>query len=1156
MTNFDAAAHVYHRALDPSVRTSLSVVARLVQPMSTVLDLGTGSGALGAHLTRDKQCQVDGVTYNDAEAAMARSTYRQVQVANLETCDLLALCGDHRYDVIVCADVLEHVRQPERVLAACRQLLNADGRLILSIPNAGYCGLISELMAGEFRYRDEGLLDSTHVQFFTRQSVLRLITSSGWFAHRLETVERALHESEFRQDFDRLPPAVARHLLALPDAMAYQLVIEAALTPPADPEAAGALLAPPDVIGQATFSAQVYLGAQGQYAEGRKVLQSGAMGKHRQTLTFALPSDGERIDRLRLDPADRPGYLHLHGITLRDAQGAAVWSWRFEADGLAGLASTEVHQWRFRPPTAGDVAAMALLVGDDPWIELPVQAVLSEPSIDVRGGQLQVELGWPMSADYQALASVLDPLQRHVHALENELSQLKLAPTLPDRSPDAVTLPPAVTPPSPSWWARLQAWWGTARVGVEQPVTHPQPDRARTPCVDVIVPVYSGLADTRRCIESVLASLCETRYRLVIINDASPEPAITAWLRDVQRRDDRIVLLENPENLGFVATVNRGMALNPDHDVVLLNSDTEVANDWLDRLRQAAHGHGRVGSVTPFSNNATICSYPRFCHSNALPAIGTAALDRLFAQCNPGEVVDVPTGVGFCMYIRRDCLNEVGLFDVANFGKGYGEENDFCVRAATAGWRNLHALDTFVHHAGGVSFGDSKRAREMAAMETLRRLHPGYEPAVHQFLQQDPARQARERVDRARLSSSELPVVLLVSHNRGGGTARHMAELIDALKEQVIFLTLLPVDVGQLRLQWMGESEAFQLRFDAATGFEDLVYTLKGLGVDHVHYHHVIDHVPLMRTLPQRLGVTFDFTAHDFYSHCPQITLTDDTRRYCGELGVSQCTACLERTPSAAGTDIVSWRRDFGTFLLGARHVFAPSLDTAKRLTTAFPGRTVLAVPHLDLEGRVELPVHPPAVRSPDRPLKVAVLGALSDVKGADLLAEVALLAHQAAGPATLDLHLLGYVANEFKFPDGAHVTVHGRYDDAQLLTKLLDLAPDLVWFPAQWPETYSYTLSAALLSGLPIAAPNLGAFTERLAGRAWTWLRPWNDPAPAWIALFETLRNDHFVTGRGPESAAWMPLTLPGAWPNPLGSRWRYASHYTVGLRKRGTHT
>jgi GT2 family glycosyltransferase/2-polyprenyl-3-methyl-5-hydroxy-6-metoxy-1,4-benzoquinol methylase len=1152
MMNPNEPEHVYHRQIDPSQRTSLSVVAGLIAERSRVLDLGTGTGALGDYLTNQKQCVVDGVTYNEQEAALARPSYRRVQVADLETCSLEVLCGSDRYDFIVCADVLEHIKFPQRVLLACRHLLAPGGRLILSVPNASYCGLVGELMAGEFRYRDEGLLDHTHVKFFTRQSLLRFVEDAGWYPHALQVIEREVNESEFRQDFDRLPPAVARYLLTLADAMTYQLVLVAALTP-ADHASTEQLRPLANLEGRAAFSAQLYLGVEGQYAEDRKVLQAGAIGELSQTLVFPIPEGSGRIDRLRFDPADRPGYLHLYRMALLDKRGSVIWSWRFEEDGLGALIGTELHQLCLQPKAAGDLHALALLLGDDPWIELPLGEVMRDPAMDLRGGKFEVELGWPMSADYRALAMEMDSLRRHSHALETEVARLRLeleaVPMVNDRPNSAAHAPlqlPATVADRGLFglskdWLRRRLAWPTSGVSIANDLT----SAPTAPCVDVIVPVYSGLDDTRRCIESVLASLCLTRYRLVIINDASPEPAITEWLRHVQCRDARVELIENDQNLGFVASVNRGMALSQDTDVVLLNSDTEVANDWLDRLRNSAHSHERVGSVTPFSNNATICSYPRFCQNNSLPAIGTRALDRLFAECNAGEVVDVPTGVGFCLYIRRDCLQEVGLFDIANFGKGYGEENDFCVRAANGGWRNLHALDVFVHHAGGVSFGESKGARELAAMETLRRLHPDYEPAVHRFLHEDPARLGRERVDRARIAKSVVPVVLLLLHNRGGGTARHVQELAQEVHGQALFLSLMPVDVGQLRLQLMGYHEDFQLRFDAATGFEDLIYTLKCLGVDHVHFHHIIDHCEAMRTLPARLGVTYDFTAHDFYSYCPQVSLTDYTRRYCGEKGLAQCLTCLKTTPSAAGTDIQTWRRDFRGLLMGARNVFAPSQDAARRLVAAFPGIPLLAVSHTDLDGLPYLPIRKPAALRDGRPLRVVVLGALSDIKGASVMASVALAEGQRQ--AGLEIHLLGYVAPEFVFPPGAHVTVHGRYEDTELLPKLAQLAPDLIWFPAQWPETYSYTLSAALQSGFPIVAPDFGAFGERLAGRNWTWLRPWNDSADQWLTFFETVRHAHFAAGSAPEPA----VSQYGAAARIPGERWSYRKDYVKGLTR-----
>ena len=273
--------------------------------------------------------------------------------------------------------------------------------------------------------------------------------------------------------------------------------------------------------------------------------------------------------------------------------------------------------------------------------------------------------------------------------------------------------------------------------------------------IDVIIPVYKGLQQTRRCIDSVLRSARLTAFEIVAIDDASPDADIARYLDELAGKGC-ITLVRNESNLGFVQSVNRGMSLHPDRDVVLLNSDTEVANDWLDRLRRAAYAYPDVGTVTPFSNNATICSYPFDGWAGGVPGtLGLAALDRLFASTNAGRTVDLPTAVGFCMCIRRACLDQLGLFDAQRFGRGYGEENDFCMRAAGAGWRNVLAGDVFVYHEGAVSFSGERLALTTNAGKLLMNLHPDYLRKVRAYVQHDPAGTLRAAVDSARIAQDE-----------------------------------------------------------------------------------------------------------------------------------------------------------------------------------------------------------------------------------------------------------------------------------------------------------------------------------------------------------------------------------------------------------------
>ncbi len=267
--------------------------------------------------------------------------------------------------------------------------------------------------------------------------------------------------------------------------------------------------------------------------------------------------------------------------------------------------------------------------------------------------------------------------------------------------------------------------------------------------IDVIIPAYRGLAETRRCVESVLEAPVRVAHEVVVIDDASPEPGLAEWLRDLAG-GGRITLRVHGRNAGFVASANEGLGLHPDRDVLLLNSDTVVAGDWLDRLAGHLARDPRAGTVTPFSNNATICSYPLFAQANALPEGTTpATLDAAFARANAGEAVEIPTAVGFCMLIARRCLAEVGAFDEAAFGRGYGEEVDFCMRAARAGWRHLLAADTFVFHEGEVSFGGGAQDIRNRAQAIVDERYPEFQVRVRAFLESDPPRPWRERATAA-----------------------------------------------------------------------------------------------------------------------------------------------------------------------------------------------------------------------------------------------------------------------------------------------------------------------------------------------------------------------------------------------------------------------
>lgn len=265
--------------------------------------------------------------------------------------------------------------------------------------------------------------------------------------------------------------------------------------------------------------------------------------------------------------------------------------------------------------------------------------------------------------------------------------------------------------------------------------------------VDVLVPVYKGYDETLACLESVLRyrTSNQTPHEIIVLDDASPDAALQQKLAQLAEAG-HITYIRRPANLGFIGNMNRGMALHPGRDVVWLNADTCVHGNWLDRLHDAAYSAENVASVTPFSNNGLVMSVPEMLDKAPMPTDAEhIALDQLAALLNQ-PAVQIPSGCGFCFYLRRDAINDVGYLDEAHLTRGYEEETDWCQRAHNQGWQHLGATNLFVAHRGGVSFGIEKAQRVQQNGRILRRRYPTFKGRWQRFLAQDPLKPARSRL--------------------------------------------------------------------------------------------------------------------------------------------------------------------------------------------------------------------------------------------------------------------------------------------------------------------------------------------------------------------------------------------------------------------------
>lgn len=624
--------------------------------------------------------------------------------------------------------------------------------------------------------------------------------------------------------------------------------------------------------------------------------------------------------------------------------------------------------------------------------------------------------------------------------------------------------------------------------------------------VCIIVPVYAGLEDSKRCIESLLASLPlqKAKVRVIIVDDCSPEPALSQYCKKISEGNPLINLLVNVKNLGFVKSVNRGMQKAGGDDVILLNSDTEVANDWIDRLVAAAYRKDKTATVTPFSNNATICSYPRFLESNPLPTGETVkTLDKLFSDINADKTVELPTGHGFCLFITRAAINELGLFDDRAFPRGYGEENDFCCRAHIAGWTNILAGNVFVFHEGSVSFGAEREARVSAAMKTIAARFPWYHAAVGKFIENDPVAQLRQAVSEYRRLKSPSPAVLMINHGLGGGTQKHVHELAKSVESHFRCYELASTNGKRVEIRSLSDDDGLQEFYEIPQQLDVLLKRLHALDVTHVHFHHTIGLPLVLFDLPKLLNVEYDFTAHDFYSICPQINMVEERGNYCGEPERAVCNACISKRPAHGAGDISEWRAYYAQLLAKARHVYCPSHDTATRLRRYFYLPNIIVAPHEEPEAEA---LYTPVKIGMQDHLVICIIGALSKWKGADLVEAVAELVEKSRLPVRFVL--IGFAYRQFNDLSQRVLQITGPYKDKDLEALIAQHKPHAVWFTSQWPETYSYTLSAALRTRCAIIAPDLGAFQERLRERPLSWILPWNTTPASFADFFMSLRQ------------------------------------------------
>lgn len=650
------------------------------------------------------------------------------------------------------------------------------------------------------------------------------------------------------------------------------------------------------------------------------------------------------------------------------------------------------------------------------------------------------------------------------------------------------------------------------------------------PPVSVVIPVFNAPDDLRRCLDSVIRHTSGAG-EIVVIDDASTDAEIHTILEELLGLAG-VRVLSNARNLGFVATANRGFAATRG-DVVLLNADTEVGPRWVDRLRLAAYGRPRVASVTAFSNNAGAFSAPIAGSNNELPAgVDVSAAARLVARSSQYLRPRTPTANGFCMYVKRVALDDVGVFDVEKYPRGYGEENDWSMRATDLGWEHVVDDASYVLHRRSASFGSEKQALAEAGRSRLHADHPSYPQRVEAFLASQAMATARQHIGEA-FADAAAPVrprVLYLLHGQHGGTpetSRDLAQAISGRFEAYILRsdgrTLVASDASG------GEVFTHRLKRTVQIGdLFDLEYRttisrlLVALDVDVLHIRHLMNHALDGPAVARALHIPVVLSIHDFYLVCPTAHLIDESGRFCGGVctpgqGVCPAVPWVATGPHLKHEWVQVWRRH-GTALLDHVDVMvAAHLSTRDRFQDMIPESRDLrweVIEHgRDLHRVID---SPPAVGR-RRPIRLLLAGNHGIAKGSDFVQAIRRLDVD----GELEFHLMGDM-----WPDKSGVVDHGTYDRGDLANRVADIAPDALLLPSVTVETYSHIITEAWAMGLPVIVTDRGAPAERVRSTGAGWIISVDDPAQALDQILSGFGDGTFEQAHAKVAEATWPTT------------------------------
>ena len=608
--------------------------------------------------------------------------------------------------------------------------------------------------------------------------------------------------------------------------------------------------------------------------------------------------------------------------------------------------------------------------------------------------------------------------------------------------------------------------------------------------IDIIIPVYNGF----EFLDKLFLSIKENTslpYRLLISDDKSPDERVIPFIENfiAENPNINITFIKNIENQGFLKTVNL-LSKYVENHMVLLNTDTEVPKFWLERLMYPIFKDRNIASTTPFTNSGTICSFPNYLMDNKdiYNNLALEQVDSIFQLVDVEKtMLEVPTGVGFCMGVNFDVVKEIGMFDEI-YGKGYGEENDWCQRAINAGYKNMHITNLFVYHKHGGSFLSEDKIRYINEhYQILLSKFPSYDEQIQSTIKNNALEGLRALVrciiDFKYITKEN---VLIIDHELGGGANLYCKQKIDSLLAQEKGVVFLSYNINKnkyfISFFTSGFSQQFNLiNLDLLTKVLDLFVINEILLNGVVSFPNVYEILSLALKIKERKdNIKLIFPVHDYFCISPSYTLLTENNIYRGvPIDLEKHSQFLKNSNSefklfCSETDVVKWQDSWRSFLLSCDEVLCFSHSSEEIILAAYYEikDKLVYVPH-DIKGTFDN-IYDEVNKDSNR--VIGILGNINLPKGSLVVKE--LVSYIDNRGLDIQIVLIGNIDLDITSNSFVKTGSYQKQDVPELLKKY-KITEFLI--PSIWPETYSYTTDEIMQLGYPITVFDLGAPAERV---------------------------------------------------------------------------